>query len=1150
MLPVSTRLRALLVVSALCAGGASATAACTAAERADLAEGADGGGIDATSGPRELREPAAPLPASPDPVEKPAVVVPFVTNFAAGSLIIPMDVTYQDTGMLKAFGLLDKLLRAGIPVSWVIDPNKVVVNTATGTFTVDMTASATDFQTKAVISSYGYRGGPFVVDSTNAAQATPIIQAWQKTNTTTVHVASAAFSGPVSRLLTAAPRIAVFNDGNQQIAFSYLNAAGVLDEQGLVWGNNSVDLLTDVAVTGTLADPQDGVLFGKVSGGQPQFCEIMTMHWDVNSMDIPGVVAEMNSFLNYPVHVNAECQAVNAVEGQPPDGGREDWLTTQGYQWPAPKQPMSVQFSNSQLPFAQMDGPFATVGGSEPAYGFAPGSSYYFQDNVMIRGAGVGVGVQDLWMTGFAHGSCDIRGTSPGPHPFIANTCAGKVSYLGGHQYGVNTPMSKNPQSQGARLFLNSLFEAACVTSEGQPVISLTKSAPSSVSSANVTYTITYGNTGPGPALAFVLKDTIPTGSTFVSASSPGAFAGGVVSWSFGDLPSGAAGTVSFVVALPAKGTYTNQASSTFKVGNNVQTATSNTTTTVWGSCTSDANCPAPLVCDTTTSNCVQCTTSEQQNCADAGSGVCQANDTCGCTVSTNCPTGDTCVSGKCVTCAQSCTTGCCTGAGACTTPSLAACGAGGAVCLVCDPTESDSCTAGKCACGTHAACGVGQACVGGACVCTATSCANGCCNGTTCNSPSVAACGSAGAACIACNPAGTDGCNGGKCSCGSGAACGAGQACVNGACVCNAGSCPNGCCNGTTCTTPSSGACGSGGSSCVACTGGGSCTGGACSGCTQTCAAGCCSGNSCNTPSAAACGAAGGACIACNPATADSCKSGACACGSGAPCAAGQQCVNGACACNAASCPNGCCAGTTCTPLSATACGAPGAACEACTGGGQCLGGVCTGCSQTCTTGCCSGNDCSPPSTATCGSGGGTCLACNPGASDSCTNGACTCGAGAACGAAQQCTGGTCVTLDAGADGSDSGSGGDGGSGSGSGSGSGGDSGTGSGSGSSSGSGDSGTGSGSGGSSGSSSGGDSGTGSGSGGSSGSSGASSGTASDSGSADAADAGTGTPGASSGCGCKTATGAPSNAGNAAWGLLALGIALGRRRRRSR
>ncbi len=305
------------------------------------------------------------------------------TTFPAGSLIIPMDTDYQDAGMLKAFGLLDQLLRAGVPVSWVIEPTKTVVDAGTGAFTMDMTASATDFKTPAtVITAHGYRGGPFVIDASDAAKATPIVTAWQAVNTTAVHVASASFAAPVSRQLTVAPRIAVFNDGNQAIAFSYLNAAGILDEKNLAWSNSSVDLLSDTAVAGTSGNPQDGVLFDG-AGGQPQYCEIMTMHWNVTSTDIPDVVAEMASFLKYPVHVNAECQAVNAIEGEPPDGGRSNFVTTNGFQWPAPHQPTSVQFSNSALPFAQMDGPFATVGGSEPAYALYPGSTYYNQDIVM-----------------------------------------------------------------------------------------------------------------------------------------------------------------------------------------------------------------------------------------------------------------------------------------------------------------------------------------------------------------------------------------------------------------------------------------------------------------------------------------------------------------------------------------------------------------------------------------------------------------------------------------------------------------------------------------------------------------------------------------------------------------------------------------------
>lgn len=555
------------------------------------------------------------------------------TKFAPGSLIIPMDTDYQDAGMLTAFGLLDKLLRAGVTVDWIIAPTKVCTVTGMAgnitTYTcspADMTASATDFKTGAVVTNHGYRGGPFVIDASLAAQATPIVRAWQTANTststfTTVHVAASQFTAPVSRILTAAPRIAVLNDMNQSIAFGYMNAALIPDQDGLAWSNSSKDLLVDTAVAG-------GALF--TSSGQPAFCEIMTMHWNVTSTDIPGVTAQMAKFLQFPVHVNAECQAVNAIEGNPsPDGGtggREDFVTTTGFQWPAPKQPTYVQFSNSSLPFAQMDGPFQTTGGSEPAYALAAGSTYYNQDIVMIRGAGVGFGVEDVWMTGYANGACDI----------YEEGCngIGKVSYLGGHDYfaggGPYTPMSTHPQSQGARLFLNSLYEAGCVTAEGQPSITLHKSGPTATASANVTYLIAYGNAGPGPALGAVLTDAIPPGSTFVSATAGGTFSGGTVTWTVGNLGALTSASVSVTVTLPAKGTYTNKATATYQVGLNTLTATSNQTTTVWGSCGANSDCQSPEVCDMTNSTCVAPDAGTGDGGASGGDGATPADATTG----------------------------------------------------------------------------------------------------------------------------------------------------------------------------------------------------------------------------------------------------------------------------------------------------------------------------------------------------------------------------------------------------------------------------------------------------------------------------------------------------------------------------------------
>ena len=40
-----------------------------------------------------------------------------IVSFPEGSLVIPMDLAYQDTGMLQAYGLLFQLLRQGVPVS-------------------------------------------------------------------------------------------------------------------------------------------------------------------------------------------------------------------------------------------------------------------------------------------------------------------------------------------------------------------------------------------------------------------------------------------------------------------------------------------------------------------------------------------------------------------------------------------------------------------------------------------------------------------------------------------------------------------------------------------------------------------------------------------------------------------------------------------------------------------------------------------------------------------------------------------------------------------------------------------------------------------------------------------------------------------------
>ena len=67
-------------------------------------------------------------------------------------------------------------------------------------------------------------------------------------------------------------------------------------------------------------------------------------------------------------------------------------------------------------------------------------------------------------MTGYLDGCNTIIGRTGGGPLDTPASCQGKISYLGGHQYSTNVPVTSGSESQGTRLFLNALFEAQCVT--------------------------------------------------------------------------------------------------------------------------------------------------------------------------------------------------------------------------------------------------------------------------------------------------------------------------------------------------------------------------------------------------------------------------------------------------------------------------------------------------------------------------------------------------------------------------------------------------------------------------------------------------------------------------------------------------------------
>ncbi|MBU1244697.1 hypothetical protein KJ612_15975 [Myxococcota bacterium] len=128
-------------------------------------------------------------------------------TFPAGSLIIPMDLTYQDYGMLQAYGLVYQLLSHGIPVTWAIAENKaqcvapdpeapeacwwscdewlVFGPCPYPSFAPDLARRArilfTDGTSPRELFEeifHGYRGGAFLITSLDADFARPVIEAW------------------------------------------------------------------------------------------------------------------------------------------------------------------------------------------------------------------------------------------------------------------------------------------------------------------------------------------------------------------------------------------------------------------------------------------------------------------------------------------------------------------------------------------------------------------------------------------------------------------------------------------------------------------------------------------------------------------------------------------------------------------------------------------------------------------------------------------------------------------------------------------------------------------------------------------------------------------------------------------------------------
>src|SRR5438093_1184342 len=134
--------------------------------------------------------------------------------------------------------------------------------------------------------------------------------------------------------------------------------------------------------------------------------------------------------------------------------------------------------------------------------------------------------------------------------------------------------------------------QAVTTTVGSAPVLAVSKTdSPDPVAAGgNLTYTLSYSNTGSARATGVVITDSVPANTTFVSATAGGTLASGVVTWSVGNLAAGASGSAQLVVRVAsplANGT---------SITNGTYGIDSNETAPVSGAAVSTTVSSAPLL--------------------------------------------------------------------------------------------------------------------------------------------------------------------------------------------------------------------------------------------------------------------------------------------------------------------------------------------------------------------------------------------------------------------------------------------------------------------------------------------------------------------------------------------------------------------------
>jgi uncharacterized repeat protein (TIGR01451 family) len=447
----------------------------------------------------------------------------------AGTYIIPMDNTLQPgTGgfNLRAYGLAVRLLHAGVPLKWIIEPSKKKDEP-------DFIADASRIRpTTEASSRRTFMAGPLAVYPGFEAQALPVITAYgnnvavfQLTNKTDV---------PVYSDILHKPKVAVFNQGgNAAIHTAILAEAGLTVTTHYQVFNNAASIKPDECFT-VATEPHAGV-----------------------SAVSAAATTALLDFLRTGGNFLGQCEAVEAYTMR---GLLANFASKGDF-------PGTMTFDSHFDPMAQFQGGLGNEGGSVVSFKLNPLNPNPSTPVYRIAYSSLD-GARFKAYVGRVTGVNTVKG--------------GWVHYLAGHQYGKNT--SGLLALNGKRILMNAVLRPAdrpqnCGLSLASD-LAVTKVVNNSTPQvgANVTFTVVATNNGPMPATGVVVNDLIPTGLTYVSHTvSTGSYTPGTGVWSIGSLASGASRTMTITAtvttaAIPSR---TNTATVT---GNEPDSNTTNNT--------------------------------------------------------------------------------------------------------------------------------------------------------------------------------------------------------------------------------------------------------------------------------------------------------------------------------------------------------------------------------------------------------------------------------------------------------------------------------------------------------------------------------------------------------------------------------------------